>query len=63
MAKYALQPLMSTLILGGKTADQYCPEQGSWHGIEWAPHPNMPPRRAVSIEEFERDMREAGIRK
>lgn len=61
-----LQPLMSTLILGGQTADQYCERRSEIDvqmGVQWVPAENMPPRRRVSIEEFERDMVAAGVRK
>lgn len=61
-----LQPMMSTLILGGQTADQYCEKRSEIDmqmNVQWVPAENMPPRQRVSIADFERDMRIAGVRK
>lgn len=53
-----LQPMMSTLLIGGVPAGELPPsEEYPWNTIRWVSAENMPTRRRVSIEEFEADMR------
>jgi len=62
--KLHLQPMMSTLLIGGVPAGEIPPsEEYPWNTIQWESAENMPTRRRVSIEEFEADMRAAGVRK